>query len=647
MAQSRLIFCDTEFRTPLSLANLLLLCLWIDPIGLDRKLTIDFRQPDAADRVREVIAEFPDAVWVGYSIRAEVQFLLAAGIDVRALRWLDLMCESRQITLSHEQFKSPNAGLLAQLEALGVASHGTVAWKESMRHKILTQAVYSPAEWEQIVRYGWSDVLPLPDMLGAICRIHTDKHHPWNLRTACFRADFVRAQAELEFTSKGFPVDAAQVARVFHHRAAIKRAIAARCNAIYGSPIFRHKAKDDSYHFSFAGLDAHLRTLDHDVAWPRTPAGRLKTADEFLERFVEVNPQFAPLHDTLRQLRSLNSVDLRELMRDGFIQGESTPYYTLTGRSQPRVKEGFILNASPFLRFLVRPPEGYVILVADWAQEEIRLAAALSNDHQLAAALREGDIYINLARLSGNVPPDATKKTHPVQRQLFKSLTLGVSYGMGVARLASKIHQDLINSGHASTLDEATERAVALLRWHRSTFTAFWQFVDRTIFTAKARGWIRTMDDFVVFVSADTKPTQIQNWPVQSLGGVLLREATKNLADERDPPVTWICSLHDAIFLLVPEDELELHRNALIRCMNRATDTVMRHTPLPLPIPVEIKTFTHSDGYRDERGAAMWAFVQQTLAEQETDAPANGAAESSLPLFNELPLFAAASAQLH
>ena len=45
-------------------------------------------------------------------------------------------------------------------------------------------------------------------------------------------------------------------------------------------------------------------------------------------------------------------------------------------------------------------------------------------------AYASGDPYLEFAKLAGAVPPDATKKTHPEQRSLYKATVLAVNYGM-------------------------------------------------------------------------------------------------------------------------------------------------------------------------------------------------------------------------
>jgi DNA polymerase bacteriophage-type len=85
------------------------------------------------------------------------------------------------------------------------------------------------------------------------------------------------------------------------------------------------------------------------------------------------------------------------------------------------------------LRGLVAAPEGYAVLDVDEANIELRIALWLAGDQTRLDVLAQkgGDIYMHNAIEWFGLPPDATKKTHPKERQDSKPLTLGGNYGLG------------------------------------------------------------------------------------------------------------------------------------------------------------------------------------------------------------------------
>ena len=127
-----------------------------------------------------------------------------------------------------------------------------------------------------------------------------------------------------------------------------------------------------------------------------------------------------------------------------------------TGRNQTSSNK-FIFGSSVWLRSLIKPAEGWGIAYIDWSQQEFGIAAALSGDEAMKQAYASGDPYLEFAKLAGAVPADATKKSHPHERALYKATVLAVQYGMGEESLAERIQQPVIV-------------AKDLLRKHREVF---------------------------------------------------------------------------------------------------------------------------------------------------------------------------------
>ena len=83
-------------------------------------------------------------------------------------------------------------------------------------------------------------------------------------------------------------------------------------------------------------------------------------------------------------------------------------------------------------------------------------------------AYASGDPYLEFAKLAGAVPPDATKKSHPHERALYKATVLAVQYGMGAESLTERIQQPVIV-------------AKDLLSKHRGAFRTFWKWSDSNV----------------------------------------------------------------------------------------------------------------------------------------------------------------------
>jgi hypothetical protein len=543
--------------------------------------------------------------------------------------WIDLMVEAKQITGTHVHYPARRASLLATLQALEIKSAGDPAWKESMRQLILMKDTWTDAEWAEIVRYLWTDIEVLPELWRDIVNIHRqcrDAVEPVaeHLTTfAIYRADALNAIARLEHRSRGFPIDVPWLERIYANAAAVRRVIAEDCNRRFGGyQIYKPVKGKDAFSFNYRNLEDYIASLPWAVDWPRTPSGRLRQDANFLDEFCHKNGHFDPLRKTKNVLDQLRSGDLRQHLRDGFIKGSSLPYHTVTSRSQPLASSGFIFSLAHWLRSVVRPHPHHVMLGADWAQQEICIGASLSGDEGLAAALRTGDVYLALAKMAGSVPADATKASHPLERQAFKSIQLGIGYGMGVLSLGRRLYLDWLSKGLEVTLDEATQRAADILRWHKQTFRDYWTFIEDTVSLARTRGWIRARDGWTYFATMNSSFTKLQNFPMQANGAVMLREALRNLAAIDD--IELVCSLHDAIYLYAHEDDAIVHENHLRRAMTDAAKRVLAHAPIKIgtgpneiDLRVDVKVFTHESGYVDPDGAALADRIRQILDDLE------------------------------
>ena len=154
---------------------------------------------------------------------------------------------------------------------------------------------------------------------------------------------------------------------------------------------------------------------------------------------------------------------------------------------------GFISNLPSWMRSLVRPQPNHCILTGDWSQEEIVLAASLSGDENLAAALATGDVYMAIGKLSNLIPADGTKDSHAPQRALCKVLQLGLGYGMGLAKLILHIYLGDARSGpRGDAGGGASETATYLMQWHQRAFARFWDWKNRKIRCAIEDGFIIT-----------------------------------------------------------------------------------------------------------------------------------------------------------
>jgi hypothetical protein len=330
------------------------------------------------------------------------------------------------------------------------------------------------------------------------------------------------------------------------------------------------------------------------IPWPRLPSGALSLEDDTFREMARVYPtEVGPI----RELRhALGQLRLEELAvgSGGRNRCLLSAFGSRTGRNQPSNTK-FIFGPSTWLRSLIRPGPGRAVAYCDWSAQELGIAAALSGDRAMQEAYLSGDPYIWLARRVRAVPPDATKKTYPCEREQFKVVSLGVLYGLSADGLARR-------------LNIPPCRGRELLRYHQETFRRFWRWSELVEMQGMLTGQLQTVFGWAVHVGPDANPRSLRNFPMQGNGAEMLRLACC-LATERG--LTVCCPVHDALLVEGPAEDIEAVAAATQRAMHEASELVLPGFPLR----TDAKVVRHPDRYSDERGRRMWELVQRLLSE--------------------------------
>jgi DNA polymerase-1 len=234
---------------------------------------------------------------------------------------------------------------------------------------------------------------------------------------------------------------------------------------------------------------------------------------------------------------------------------------------------------SGLLRSYIRVPEGHVLVIADYSQIELRIAAKISGDTEMLTAYAEGrDIHMLTAQnLTGR------KEVSRDDRKLAKAVNFGLLYGMGAKGLRSYA---LRSYGIEMSLEEATlyrrrffEAYPGLKRWHEREWRAWLRSGTETR-TLSGR---RRMDV--------EKLTDRLNAPVQGTGADGLKLALALLWERRDecPGAVPVLVCHDEI---VVECDAELAGEAkawLEKAMMEGMSAVM-NSKSTAPVLVQADT---------------------------------------------------------
>ena len=515
-------------------------------------------------------------LFVAYFASAEIGCFLALGWNLPR-RVLDLWTEQRVGTNGRPGVKR---GLLDTLEYHGLDSIAAVE-KTELRELAMQGGPYTESERVALLDYCQADVDALAGLLPAMLP-------QIDLPRALLRGRYMAAVANMEHC--GTPIDMETLGLLRNNWHAIKDRLIADV--------------DRDYHV-FDGRtfkqERFARWLDeHRMPWPRTLEGRLALDQDTFRQQARKYPLVSPL----RELRhSLSGMKLEKLAVGSDARNRCllSPFSSRTGRNQPS-NNRFIFGPSVWLRGLIRPTEGRAVAYVDWCQQELGIAAALSGDATMMRAYRSGDPYLAFAKQADAVPRDATKDTHPVERNRFKVCALAVQYGMQ-------------EHGLAQALGEQIAMARNLLQAHRDTYRDFWRWSQLQVDRAMLVGWMQTVFGWRLLTSDESNPRSLANFPMQANGAEMMRLACSMATEDG----IQVCApVHDAVLIEAPADDIDhvVHRTQAI--MAEASRIVLDGFKLG----TDAELIRWPARYMDEkRGRVMWDRVLKLARAEEQHGP--------------------------
>ena len=324
----------------------------------------------------------------------------------------------------------------------------------------------------------------------------------------------------------------------------------------------------------------------------RLASGDLDLQDDTFKAMSFLYPKVGPIRELRRTLSQMRLADLA-IGSDGRNRVSLFPFQARTGRNQPSNAK-FIFGTSKWLRGLIKPCQGSALAYIDWCSQEIAIAAALSGDAALLAAVQSGDPYIAFAKMAGLAPEGATKSSHPRIRDKCKALFLGVNYGMGASGLAMRLGICIVEAQH-------------LLEAHSRVFSTFKQWADNQVDVAMLEGKMMTRFGWPIWVMSDPNPRSLRNFPIQANANEMLRLACC-FATEAG---LRICApIHDAVLLEVAEATAKQEIAACRGFMAQASRVVLDG----FEIETDVVEVHWPNRYVTEGGTAMWDRVMRFLA---------------------------------
>lgn len=196
----------------------------------------------------------------------------------------------------------------------------------------------------------------------------------------------------------------------------------------------------------------------------------MRNVDKLLNTYIEKMPNIA--------------------LKDGRIHASFNQYGAKTGRfssSDPNLQN--IPSHNKEIRQMFKAQDGYILLGADYSQQEPMVTSYLSKDKKMQDAFIHGkDIYSTIASLAFNKSyedclefrPDGTTNVQGKERRAqAKSIVLGVLYGRQIPSIAEQ-------------LGVSTKQAQVIYDKVLSAFTGLANFIDESQDMARKYGYVTT-----------------------------------------------------------------------------------------------------------------------------------------------------------
>ncbi len=202
------------------------------------------------------------------------------------------------------------------------------------------------------------------------------------------------------------------------------------------------------------GSTTQLAILLYDVLGLQNKEGSRGTGEEILKSLNHPICEAVLAYRSVSKLMStyIDALPQQIQERTGKIHANFNQYGAKTGRfssSDPNLQN--IPSHNKEIRKMFIPDEGYVLVGADYSQQEPRCLAHMSGDENMINAYLEGkDLYATIASTLYNMPYEECLEFRPSDHSLnpegkerrssVKSVLLGIMYGRGSSSIAEQMN---------------------------------------------------------------------------------------------------------------------------------------------------------------------------------------------------------------
>jgi len=305
---------------------------------------------------------------------------------------------------------------------------------------------------------------------------------------------------------------------------------------------------------------------------PSTKKGNIATDDKALSEYIDV-PTVAEIvkirklkktYDKIRELKNY-------VKEDGRVYPEFKQIGAKTGRmssEKPNVQ-----NIPRDLRKIFKAPSGKKLVVADFSQIELRIAAEYVEEEKMIEAFQKGeDMHVITASLVlGKRKEDISKQ----ERQLAKAMNYGLIYGISAKGL-----MEYAKFGYG--VDLSLEEAKDLIKRFFKAFPKFYEWHQNLRETLKEKGSVEGETLLGRKYKAETFQ-DAANYPIQGTGADMLKLAVDIFGyqcEVQNLDAKIVNLVHDEIVCEVPENQAQDVGELLKESMEYAGGLILKKVPV-------------------------------------------------------------------
>ncbi len=289
----------------------------------------------------------------------------------------------------------------------------------------------------------------------------------------------------------------------------------------------------------------------------------LDNEDKKVRDLISKVLEFRKLHKLQEKLEEVLGYSQNERIHPEFWQ-----IGTITGRMsslKPNVQ-----NIPRELRNILKAKEGYTLVIGDFSQIELRIAADYVGDEIMISVINKGeDLHRFTASIITNKDPkDITKE----ERQMAKAANFGLIYGMSERSLA-------IYAKNSYGVEMTKEEARRFRDVFFHTFQGIKAWHDGIKKELRTKGEVHTKTMLGKPLTAHTF-TDAANYPIQGTGAELLKLAVLIFAQEikkSSLDASVVNLIHDEIVVETKKDQATEVSKLLEKAMKKAGSIVLRH----------------------------------------------------------------------